>query len=225
MKDLQLEQIEAYLKNRLSAPERADFDQEMANNVGLQKLVEKMTMLQAIVARQHTRENIKNIHQKMMIEWDIQNNPIDSKTNNAVWPIIPLWRVAATAVAASVGFVVYLGLSPMNMPSTEFIAAERGLMTGLDPKGKQQVQTFTQAQTLLSLGEGQAALPLLKQIAEDASIRPNYRDKALWLMALASYSAGQSQKSKAIVEDFESKPRSFEPTLLEKWKLKTKTLF
>jgi hypothetical protein len=44
-------------------------------------------------------------------------------------------------------------------------------------------------------------------------------------MALANQEEGHIKESKAVLEVFESKPRSYTPPRLERWKLKLKTLF
>lgn len=221
----EFELIEDYLLGKLNQQNKALFEEDLKNDIELNKKVEKiqqtMNLLKESAIQDSILKTIRDLQKEdraTVPEPEIipQHDIIIHKPFKKV-----IYWVGASA-AASVMFILYLSLASIYLPDTEYdFNITRGIdSTKFTPEQRVAFSSFFDGQAHLAEGRYWLAVKDFQKSLEVKSIRPYFKEAAEWHLALAYVKSNQPRKAEEIYKKFASCTNCEYPVdTMNRWKL------
>lgn len=215
---MDLELIEDYILNRLSAEEeetvrkRIETDEEFATSYN------SMKVLAQTIQRSNTRDTIEAIHTQKLQEWENEKVLILTPQKNRFNFFL---KFGGVALAACLIAVLYLSNANFKLPKAS-TALERG-----EAKSSENLvnEEYILAQDKLRNGEYKEAAARFKILKTHPELRDYYQDEARWyeIVAASEFDKDKAKELLTILEN--EKETAYQVSFVEKLKMKIRLLF
>lgn len=196
MESIDYEQLEAYLSKRLNAAEMAQLHDALARDPQLAQELDRLRVLKEAAHRLRTRQIVQQVRA------EVQQAGQQRGTYTR-----PLWTGASVLVAACLGFLVFLWVTPLRIAPPEAIAVERGKSSTLSASDKALFDYFYQGQQLLAEQRYLEAIVTLNKVLQSPDVRPYYQHASQWFLVVAYTETNQSAQAQKLWDDIQQNPR------------------
>ncbi|MGV3603018.1 MAG: hypothetical protein ACO1N1_17510 [Dyadobacter fermentans] len=206
------EWIENYIDGKLTLPERQEMEAELATNPAFREEVEYVKRAWKLVRDARTgivvRETLVSLRREK------RTMPLSR----------PRWRVLIPGgvVAASVMFLVFLMISPVRLPKSEY---DSSVLRSLDPieldgTERKVYEAFFGGQARLAEGKYSQAVALFKGVTAARGLRPYFTEAAEWHLCVALFHAGRYNEAGKLLEKVNSREKpAYGVQRWERWKM------
>lgn len=207
------EWIDKYLDDKLSPPERFEFENELKNDKLFKDSFDKMKAL---------RNTINDYFIEQAMRDQIQLIKDRKISKRKIFKLLPL-RISITGFAALIIFALYLIFSPIVLPDSDNdFTITRGLKTTKNDKIKKtSFDYFFEAQSKFYEGQYLLSSQIFEKVLKDEELRPYFKEATEWHLLLAYIKSNQNYKARELYKNLSNciVPCNYELSTLNRWKI------
>lgn len=229
MDQQQFEQIEAYLQQRMTAPERAAFQQQLQEDPELRAQMEKQLELMNAIETEALKSRLERIHEKQFAGGKAHRTlssskalkPLSIAASLALLILAGWWIIQNDNTSSSSLYSQYYE-RPAGLPTTlgmqedprfeegmvdyklgDFAEAQRQWLSILESSSSSDTLLFFLGITYLETSQLDSAIIQLQTVQAQSG---PYQDSAAWYLALAYLNAGRTEESRGVLQELVKSP-------------------